>query len=105
MIGADKSNWAARMAGHLSGVGHGRHQIVPTATAHMRAAGLALILCLAAASCSPDPDVTGSANMCAVKLHPSYNPKDLGQCKDVCIKCDHGSTTTCSTSCTLKGAR
>jgi hypothetical protein len=23
---------------------------------------------------------------------------------DVCIKCNHGNTTTCSTSCTLKGA-
>ena len=105
MIGAGKSNWAVRVAGHVSRVGHGRDRIVPTATAHMRTAALALIMALAAASCSPDSDVTGSANMCAVKLHPSYNPKDLSQCKDVCIKCDHGSTTTCSTSCTLKGAR
>jgi hypothetical protein len=23
----------------------------------------------------------------------------------VCIRCDHGTRTTCSTSCTLKGAR
>jgi hypothetical protein len=29
----------------------------------------------------------------------------LEQCMDVCIKCDHGVTTTCSTSCRLKGAR
>jgi hypothetical protein len=27
------------------------------------------------------------------------------QCVAACIKCEHGITTTCSTSCTLKGAR
>jgi hypothetical protein len=54
-------------------------------------------------SCSPgDPEAT---KKCATDIYPSYNPKVLEQCMDVCIKCDRGVMTTCSTSCTLKGAR
>ncbi|SDT11814.1 hypothetical protein SAMN05444158_4451 [Bradyrhizobium canariense] len=56
-------------------------------------------------SCSPQEETTGSTNKCANNLYGSYNPKDRDQCMDVCIKCDHGVTTTCSTSCMLKGAR
>jgi hypothetical protein len=55
-------------------------------------------------ACSPDGDVTGSTNKCATDVYPSYNPKVLDQCIAVCIKCDHGVVTTCSTSCNLKGA-
>jgi hypothetical protein len=60
---------------------------------------------LFAVSCSPEGEVTGSTNKCATDLYPSYNPKALDQCVDVCIKCNHGVMTTCSTSCSLKGAR
>jgi hypothetical protein len=56
-------------------------------------------------SCFPEEEVTGSANKCATDIYPSYNPKVLDQCMAVCIKCNRGVTTTCSTSCTLKGAR
>jgi hypothetical protein len=57
-------------------------------------------------SCTPDEVVTGSIrNKCAADLYPSYNPKALDQCAAICIKCDHGNRATCSTSCTLKGAR
>jgi hypothetical protein len=65
-----------------------------------------LILLLATACCSPssDTDVTGATGSCAVKLYNSYNPKDVKQCVDVCLRCDRGVATTCSTSCTLKGA-
>jgi hypothetical protein len=63
-----------------------------------------IVLTVLMASCSPDGDVTGAANKCATNLFPSYNPKDLKQCVAACIKCDNGVTTTCSTSCTLKGA-
>jgi hypothetical protein len=71
----------------------------------MRNAAIALIVGFATASCSPDPEVTGSANKCATDLYHSYNPKVRDQCVDVCIKCDHGNMVTCSTSCMLKGAR
>ena len=48
---------------------------------------------------------TEATNKCATNIYPSYNPKVLEQCMDVCIKCDRGVTTTCATSCNLKGAR
>ena len=47
---------------------------------------------------TPAGEVTGSTNKCATDLYPSYNPKALDQCVDVCIKCNHGVMTTCSTS-------
>jgi hypothetical protein len=54
-------------------------------------------------SCSPgEPEATSK---CATDIYSSYNPKVLKQCMDVCIKCDRGVTTTCATSCNLKGAR
>ena len=57
-------------------------------------------------SCSPDAEVTGSVrNKCATGLFPAYGAKALDQCMAVCIKCDRGTRATCSTSCTLKGAR
>lgn len=67
---------------------------------------IAIVLSAAAlAACSSDNDVTGSIGSCARKLYNPYNPKDLKQCVAACIACDRGVTTTCSTSCTLKGAR
>ena len=68
---------------------------------------IAIVLSAAAlAACSPDNnDVTGSIGSCARKLYSPYNPKDLKQCIAACIACDRGVTTTCSTACTLKGAR
>jgi hypothetical protein len=66
---------------------------------------IVLIAACVVGSCSPDGDVTGSTSKCATDIYPSYNPKVLDQCMAVCIKCDHGVVTTCSTSCTLKGAR
>ena len=57
-------------------------------------------------SCSPDQDVTGSIhNKCATELYSGFNPKAMDQCVAVCLKCDRGTTATCSTSCMLKGAR
>ena len=74
-------------------------------TTTMRAM-IAIVLSVAAlAACSPDDDVTGSIGNCARKLYSAYNPKDMKQCVDACITCDRGVITTCSTSCTLKGAR
>jgi hypothetical protein len=65
-----------------------------------------LMLSLAAAACSPsDGDVTGATGSCAAKLYRPYNPRDVKQCVDVCIRCDRGVMATCSTSCFLKGAQ
>ena len=68
---------------------------------------IAIVLCAAAlAACKPEnnSDVTGSIDNCVSKLYTPYNPKDMKQCVAVCIACDRGVITTCSTSCTLKGA-
>ena len=67
---------------------------------------ISIVLCAAAlAACTPDSnnDVTGSIG-CANKLYTPYNPKDMKQCVAACIACDRGVVTTCTTSCTLKGA-
>jgi len=86
-----------------------RDPIVKTRRNAKQALSLRLAVLIAATStlgaCSPEEEVTGSVhNKCATQLYPSYNRKALDQCVAVCIKCDNGSTTTCSTSCTLKGA-
>jgi hypothetical protein len=61
-------------------------------------------LAFVVAACSPGGETTAPINSCATELYPAYNPKVLDQCVAVCKKCDHGITTTCTTSCTLKGA-
>jgi hypothetical protein len=66
---------------------------------------IAVAIALVLAACSPEGEQTGSANKCATDLYRSYNPMALDQCVAACIKCDHGTQTTCSTSCTMKGAR
>lgn len=42
---------------------------------------------------------------CASKLYSSYDPKNFDQCVAVCMACNAGVRTTCSTSCKLRGAR
>jgi hypothetical protein len=71
----------------------------------MRGFAFLVSTALVLSSCSPEGDATGTTNKCATDRFPSYNSKALDQCVSACIKCDHGTTTTCSTSCTLKGAR
>jgi hypothetical protein len=69
-----------------------------------RAAVLAAIA-FALSGCGPEPEVTRAPNECVVNLFPTYDAKVMAQCVDVCRKCDHGTPTSCTTSCTLKGAR
>jgi hypothetical protein len=52
-----------------------------------------------------DDETTGSVSDCMTLNFPSYNPKAMDQCVAACKKCQHGNTNTCTTSCTLKGAR
>jgi hypothetical protein len=62
-------------------------------------------LAFVGAGCSPDPETSGTISSCAKDLFPAYNSKVFDQCVAVCKKCDRGITTTCTTSCMLKGAR
>jgi len=68
-------------------------------------------------SCQPEqqPETTGAIrtgatptgstpSACATNLYANYNPANMEQCVNVCLRCEHGIMTTCSTSCTLKGA-
>ena len=69
---------------------------------------IAIVLSAAVlAACKPENsnDVTGSIEDCARKIYSEYNPKDKKQCVAVCIACERGVMTTCSTACTLRGAQ
>jgi len=73
---------------------------------HMRAMIAIMLSAATLAACTPENnDVTGSIGTCVRKLYSAYNPKDMKQCVGACIACESGVVTTCSTSCTLKGAQ
>ena len=60
---------------------------------------------LMTAACEPEQqDITGSTAACPIRQYSTYNPKDLNQCVNACKSCDRGTTVTCTTSCTLRGA-
>lgn len=72
----------------------------------MRAMIAIMLSAATLAACTPENnDVTGSIGTCVRKLYSAYNPKDMKQCVGACIACESGAVTTCSTSCTLKGAQ
>ena len=71
----------------------------------MKSAAVLFLLVFAVQSCSQSDDVTGSTDGCATTIFPSYNPKSMEQCVEACKKCQNGVTVTCTTSCTLKGAK
>jgi hypothetical protein len=50
-------------------------------------------------------DAATDSQKCAHRLYANYSPMNMKQCVDVCITCERGSMTTCSTSCTMKGAK
>jgi hypothetical protein len=68
------------------------------------AAVLLASLGLTVASCS-DSDVTNSTDACAARLYTPFDRKNMNQCVNVCMQCENGTKVTCSTSCTLKGAK
>jgi hypothetical protein len=71
----------------------------------LRAIFAIVLSAIALAGCNQDNDVTGSVESCVRKLYTPYNPKDMKQCVAACLNCERGVITTCTTSCTLKGAR
>jgi hypothetical protein len=70
----------------------------------MKRFAVLVALAFVVGGCSPEVETTGTTSSCAKELFPDYNSKVLDQCVAVCKKCDRGITTTCTTSCTLKGA-
>ncbi|MGY3035797.1 hypothetical protein ACVIIV_004967 [Bradyrhizobium sp. USDA 4354] len=69
----------------------------------MRLVGV-IIFALMTAACDQQ-DITGSTTPVCPMRNYSYNPRDMNQCVNACKACDRGTTVTCTTSCTLKGAR
>ena len=70
----------------------------------MQMAILAMALVVMLTGCSQESTPESVAD-CKIQKFPGYNPKDMNQCVKACITCENGVTTTCTTSCTLKGAR
>jgi hypothetical protein len=65
-----------------------------------------LSVACALAGCNNEAsDPSSKAMQCAKQHYADFNPKNMQQCVDVCISCERGSMTTCSTSCTMKGAK
>jgi hypothetical protein len=63
------------------------------------------VLCSVAGCNNDTSDPAAESLKCARRLYGDYSPKNMKQCVDVCISCERGSMTTCSTSCTMKGAK
>lgn len=67
---------------------------------------LAILIPLAILSaCSRDSDVAETTSKCVASNYSSFDEKNFDQCVAACIKCEHGVRTTCSTACTLRGAK
>ena len=56
------------------------------------------------ASCSKEPEYTDTQRACIAQHYSKYDPTNLNQCVNICKACMNGTTTTCTTSCKLKGA-
>jgi hypothetical protein len=67
---------------------------------------LVCLLALAAglSACSQDVETTPEQRACIAQHYPTYDPKSLNQCVDVCRICMKGNMVTCNTSCRLRGA-
>jgi hypothetical protein len=59
---------------------------------------------LSLGACNETEQPTEAQQRCIASQYSAYNPKQLDQCVNVCKACMKGVTTTCTTSCKLKGA-
>jgi hypothetical protein len=72
--------------------------------ATLRACNVMIAVALAVASCSKETEYTDRQRACIAKRYSKYDATKFDQCVDVCQQCLAGTTTTCTTSCKLKGA-
>jgi hypothetical protein len=70
----------------------------------LQSLGLLTVLAIGLASCSKEAEYTDQERACIAEHRLIYDPKQLSQCVDMCKACLKGTTVTCTTSCTLKGA-
>jgi hypothetical protein len=71
--------------------------------ATLRTCTFVISVAMVAGSCSQEPEYTAQ-RACIAQRYSKYDAAKLNQCVDVCINCMRGTTTTCTTSCKLKGA-
>jgi hypothetical protein len=71
----------------------------------MRTLSLCMLAAVLLTGCSNEPEYTDQQRVCIARLYKDYDAKQMSQCVNVCKSCMSGSTTTCTTSCNLKGAR
>ncbi|EKS39892.1 hypothetical protein HMPREF9695_01853 [Afipia broomeae ATCC 49717] len=95
---------------HISGTTkaerHERSRVVRGAIIFMTiGVGLVALVFIALQSFGIKQEQPEASLACATKLYSPYDPKNLEQCMAVCQACSAGVKTTCSTSCTLRGAR
>ena len=96
------------MIGVADLVGGRLHPGAPSGRRRLRAIQWVVLLgalCSVAGCNSETSESTSDTLKCARRLYADYSPKNMKQCVDVCITCERGSMTTCSTSCTMKGAK
>lgn len=84
---------------------HERTRMVRGVVVFMTAIICLLVLIFVALRSFNTEQPNAASLACAAKLYSPYDPKKLDQCMAVCMACSAGVKTTCSTSCTLKGAR
>jgi hypothetical protein len=71
----------------------------------MRTLSMGMLAAVLLTGCSNEPEYTDQQRVCIARLYKDYDTKQMSQCVNVCKSCMGGNTTTCTTSCTLKGAR
>jgi hypothetical protein len=86
--------------GSQAGSPSGRRRLRP-----WELAVLSGLLCGVTGCNNDTSDPAAESLKCARRQYANYDPKIMKQCVDVCITCERGSMTTCSTSCTMKGAK
>lgn len=72
--------------------------------ATLRTCSVVIAAAIVVASCSKEPEYTDTQRACIAQHYGKYDPTNLNQCVDICKACMKGTTTTCTTSCKLKGA-
>lgn len=84
---------------------HDRSRMIRDVVIFMSVSVCLLIAVFAVLQSTKSDEQTQVSMACVGKLYSSYDPKNFDQCVAVCMACNAGVRTTCSTSCRLRGAR
>ena len=62
-------------------------------------------MALLVAGCSKSDGYSQQQRLCIAQKFPGYDSTKMDECVAACKACLNGNTITCTTSCTLKGAK